>query len=168
MTTRFTWILVALLTTLLASLSPASAQTSTLTVLKQTPPYPDYTVFSFTIEGDDGVVPFSLQSGQSQQLTLDPGTYTVREDLPENWVLALARCGTSLYQVGPIASGAVRLALGPGDDVTCRFLNTNDQLPLPQPPGGAPTEIPVLSPTGLSVLLMALSLGGAFLLRKTL
>lgn len=165
MSDRTARAVVFLLVALLGPLAAATAQTSTLVVLKRVPIPLDGTIFPFTIEGDDGVVPFSLRANELQEFTLQPGTYTVREAIPEGWVLELARCG-SLYQVGPIASGAVRFALAPGETVLCQFHNRNPEYP--PVPAPAIAEVPTLSPTAMSVLFLTLSMAGTLLLRRAL
>jgi hypothetical protein len=68
--------------------------------------------------------------------------------------------------LGPVASDTVQLTLAPGETVGCRFFNEHELYPPVPPPG--PTDVPSLSPAALSILMMALSLAGAFLLRKSL
>jgi len=143
--------------------SALPAQESTLSVLKLVGPIPDTRSFSFTLEGPSGDIPFSLSGGHFRDFHLEPGTYVVREDVPEDWDLLLIRCG-SLTEVGPVASGALRFELKPGESVLCRFLNSNPSVPPVPPPGS--TAVPALSPTALSLLMMALAVGGALILRR--
>jgi len=145
--------------------SALPAQESTLSVLKQVAPIPHTRSFSFTLEGPSGDVPFSLVGGHSREFHLEPGTYVVREDVPEDWELLAIRCG-SLIEVGPVASGALRFQLGPGEAVLCRFLNSNPSVPPPPPPPPGASPVPDLSPTALSLLMMALAVGGALILRR--
>lgn len=137
---------------------------STLEVLKLTHPFPRADLFQFTLEGPGGDQSFDLQDGESEVFDLDPGVYTITETVPEDWTLGLIRCGL-IFELGPVASGAIRLELDPGESVICRFENDRVGAP-PAPPPGA-TEIPVLSPQGLSILLMILAAAGGFLLRRS-
>jgi hypothetical protein len=143
--------------------SSLAAQDSSLTILKLVPPPVDGTIFPFTIEGPNGDQTFDLLGDDSHQLTLEPGTYVIREDIPEGWELSLVRC-SEIYQVGPVASGALRLALEPGASEACRFHNSRLD-PTPPGPPGAP-DIPALSPTALSIFLMVLSIAGGMILRN--
>jgi hypothetical protein len=163
---RFSRTVLGLLIAVALTTGLEAQETTTLIVSKDVYPTVDATVFSFTIEGALGEQPFNLLGGENRQFTLEPGTYTIREEVPEDWELYLIRCGTDVYEVGPVASGAVRLALEPGDTTRCRFSNSWGDLPPVPPPG--PTDVPSLSPAALSILMMALSLAGAFLLRKSL
>ena len=148
----------------LASL-PLGAQEGTLSVLKEVSPVTDDTVFPFTIEGDGGDINFDLLGGEFEEFTLEPGTYVVRETVPEEWELSLIRCG-DLFEVGPVASGALQIALGPGDSVLCQFENTMIGVPPPPPPPAL--SIPALSPTGLAVSFILIAALGTFALRRYL
>jgi hypothetical protein len=144
---------------------PLDAQQSTLTVLKLVYPVNDATVFSFTLEGSGPDLTFELMGGESEILTVDPGTYILRETVPEDWELGLIRCGLT-FAAGPVASGALQIEIPPAESVTCRFLNVMPGIPVPPPPGLM--DVPVLSPTAVSILCMALATAGGLLLRKAI
>lgn len=147
---------------------PAESQEpqATLEVLKLTFPLSDATVFSFGLEGPGTNEVFDLQDGQAETFLLSAGTYTITETVPEDWVLGQIRCGT-IFELGPVASGAIRIELEPSESVTCRFENDMVDVPPPPPPPGG-VAIPTLSPTAISLLFMALAASGALLLRKSL
>lgn len=146
------------------SVASLSAQEqSSLTVLKLVSPISDGTVFPFSLEGPGPDELFELGGGESETFPLDPGTYIVRETIPEGWELLQIRCGL-LIVPGPVASGAVEIALEPGEELTCRFENNMvDVLPTPPP---SILEIPMLSPTGLSLLMIAFVVAARILLRR--
>jgi hypothetical protein len=148
--------------------APLHAQEqSTLTVRKAAGPGAGGLTFSFTLEGGGGDQAFELRRDEHETFLVDPGSYVIREQLVEDWDLALIRCGTLYYDVGPVASGALEVELGPGQSLSCEFFNHNPEIPPPHPPE-PPIEAPMLSPTALSVLLMALAIAGGFLLRKVI
>lgn len=161
---------LTVLASCLALFSPpllrAQEETSTLTVLKLVSPVSDGTVFPFTLDGSGTEESFDLAAGESETFALEPGTYVVRESVPENWELVLIRCGI-FYEVGPVASGALEIELEPGDSETCLFTNNLVGVPPPHPPPG-PVGAPALSPTAVSLLMMALAAAGAVLLRKAI
>jgi hypothetical protein len=83
--TRFLEAFVAFVLLLGGFSSLFAQQESTLRVLKRAYPSLDGTVFSFTLDGPSGTQAFGLLADQSRQFTLEPGTYTLREDVPEDW-----------------------------------------------------------------------------------
>lgn len=137
-----------------------------MTVLKHLSPVGDGSVFPFTLEGPGPDQTFDLANGEHETFTLDPGTYVIREALPEDWELLLIRCNPIYYVVGPVASAALRVELEPGESLTCIFTNHNSLIPPPHPP--SLVEAPALSPTALSILFMALAAAGGLLLRSSI
>ncbi len=89
-----------------------------IVVQKQTDPDGAAQTFSFSASYDaDG---FSLSDGQSDDSgDLDPGTYSVSETVPANWVLTSAVCSDQ--------SPASAIELSAGEVVTCVFTNTLDR-----------------------------------------
>ena len=88
-----------------------------IVVQKQTSPDGDPQAFSFAASYDgDG---FSLADGQSNDSgDLDPGTYSVSENVPAGWDLLSAVCSDQ--------SPASAIALQAGETVTCVFTNEKD------------------------------------------
>ena len=86
-----------------------------IVVQKVTNPSPDAQQFAFSANYDgDG---FSLAGGQSNDSgDLDPGTYSVSENVPAGWDLTSAVCSDE--------SAASSIALAAGETVTCVFTNT--------------------------------------------
>ncbi|MCI0633519.1 MAG: hypothetical protein L0206_06335, partial [Actinobacteria bacterium] len=86
-------------------------------VEKQTNPDGDPQVFDFSASYDgDG---FSLADGQSTDSgDLDPGTYSVSENVPAGWDLLSAVCSDQ--------SQATAISLQAGETVTCVFTNEKD------------------------------------------
>ena len=86
-----------------------------IVVQKVTNPSPDAQLFAFSANYDgDG---FSLAGGQSNDSgDLDPGTYSVSENVPAGWDLTSAVCSDE--------SAASSIALAAGETVTCVFTNT--------------------------------------------
>jgi len=84
-------------------------------VEKQTNPNGDPQSFGFNASYDgDG---FSLADGQSNNSgDLDPGTYSVSENVPQGWDLESAVCSDE--------SNPSSIALAAGETVTCVFTNT--------------------------------------------
>ncbi|MBM2821797.1 MAG: hypothetical protein HW413_543 [Thermoleophilia bacterium] len=88
---------------------------SVIIVEKQTNPNGDPQLFHFDASYDEGG--FSLADGQSNNSgDLDPGTYSVSEDVPEGWELESSTCS------GEHNPGSIALAAG--ETVTCVFTNT--------------------------------------------
>jgi uncharacterized repeat protein (TIGR01451 family) len=88
-----------------------------IVVQKETNPDGDPQVFTFGASYDaDG---FSLSDGQQNDSgDLDPGTYSVSENVPADWDLASAVCSDQ----SPVNA----IALAPGELVTCVFTNEKD------------------------------------------
>ncbi|MBI4053828.1 MAG: hypothetical protein HY397_00695 [Candidatus Doudnabacteria bacterium] len=86
-------------------------------VVKQTTPDGAAQVFDFSASWDAGVDPdFSLSDGQSNDSgDLDPGIYSVSENVPAGWSLTSATC-SDLSPTGAIVLQA-------GETVTCTFEN---------------------------------------------
>ena len=143
----------------------AQEEQSSLTILKLVWPVDDGTVFPFTLEGPGPEQDFELGGGDFLNFSLEPGTYIVRELVPEDWELLVIRCGV-IFEEGPVASGALQIELDPGESVTCRFENNMIGVPPPPPPGAV--DVPTLSPTAVSIFFMALAIAGGLLLRKAI
>jgi uncharacterized repeat protein (TIGR01451 family) len=87
---------------------------SRIIVEKQTIPDGDPQSFDFTSDYDD---PFALVDGEQEQSTiLDPGTYSVSEDVPAGWELTSATCSDG--------SSPSAIAVSAGEIVKCTFTNT--------------------------------------------
>jgi hypothetical protein len=95
------------------------ANCATIVVKKVTVPSPDPTDTSFSFD-PDYTTDFSLKNGESNTKTdLNPGTYSVSETVPANWVLTSATCDNG--------SDSSAIDLGPAETVTCTFTNTLQQ-----------------------------------------
>ena len=90
---------------------------SKIIVVKQTNPDGDSQSFAFTASYDaDG---FSLVDGGSNNSgDLDPGTYSVSENVPAGWDLTSATCSDG--------SSPASIGLAAGETVTCTFNNQQD------------------------------------------
>jgi uncharacterized Zn-finger protein len=92
-----------------------------ITVVKRVAGVTDDTPFDFTF--DD--VAFSLKDGDSKVFaSLDPGTYTVTESVPDGWALTDIQCEGGAVAVD---EAQVVVDLGADDNVVCTF--TNAQTP---------------------------------------
>ena len=100
---------------------PVPPPLARLTVEKNTVPADPNTVFPFILRGPQrlpGV--FTLKNGGSTSFPdLEPGTYTVTEDVPLGWA-ATGSCDDGTI----LDDGRVTVDLESGDDVTCTFTNT--------------------------------------------
>ncbi len=77
---------------------------------------------------------------------LAPGTYTVRELVPDNWALTGVTCSDPGVAItGP----EVAITIGPGDAVACAYRDTRTEPPAPPEPPGPPPVPP--APPGPSV-----------------
>jgi uncharacterized repeat protein (TIGR01451 family) len=98
----------------------------TIIVEKQTNPNGDPQSFGFTSSFAGS---FSLADGQTKPTgNLDPGTYSVSENVPAGWSLTSAVCDDG--------SSPGAIALAAGETVTCVFTNTKDEEPPPPPEDG--------------------------------
>ena len=98
---------------------------------------------------DDGAGP-----GSSSRIFagLAPGTYTVREVVPDKWALTGVTCSDPA--VG-IAGPEVTITLAPGDSVVCTYRDTRVDPPVPPEPPTPPTPPtppPTPPETGLTVV----------------
>jgi uncharacterized repeat protein (TIGR01451 family) len=92
-----------------------NTQAGRIVVRKQTSPEGSPQAFDFDASYDESG--FSLSDGESNDSgDLDPGTYSVSENLPEGWELTSAVCDD---QSDPAA-----IQLSAGEVVTCTFTNT--------------------------------------------
>jgi hypothetical protein len=100
----------------IAPVAVSIANCATIIVRKVTVPSPDptNTSFSFTPSWKAG---FSLlNGGQNTSTDLNPGTYSVSETVPANWLLTSTTCSDG--------SPVTAIDLGPAETVTCTFTNT--------------------------------------------
>ena len=103
---------------------PTPPALARLTVIKSTAPSGG-TGFSFILRGPQRLPAFftlddgGIRSFDDSEPVLEPGTYTVTEDVPLGWA-ATGSCddGTD------VDDGRVTVDLEAGDDVTCTFTNT--------------------------------------------
>jgi uncharacterized repeat protein (TIGR01451 family) len=106
---------------------------------------------AFEFAGSDSLGPFALvddgkdESASSRTFAgLVPGTYTVRESVPEGWELSGVTCSDPAVA---IAGPEVTIAIGPGDSVVCTYRDARLDTPsAPFRPG--PTLPPSLAPPG--------------------
>jgi uncharacterized repeat protein (TIGR01451 family) len=93
----------------------------TITVKKVTIPAGSEQEFDFLFQGEGS---FDLMHGQQEDFTnLDPGSYTVAEDVPDGWDLESIDCGEADVE----RSGAtVTINLHENESVTCTFTNEQD------------------------------------------
>jgi hypothetical protein len=90
-----------------------------ITIVKQTQPGDSEEEFNFT-SNYDGV--FSLSDGDSHgPISVDPGEYSVSENVPEGWEVAIDCEGTAGFSVN--GNGA-SINMGPDQSVSCVFTNT--------------------------------------------
>jgi prealbumin domain-containing protein len=93
------------------------ANCARIIVQKVTVPSPDPTDTSFSFGASYDADGFSLKNGASNDSgDLNPGTYSVSETVPANWVLTSATCDDG--------SDPASIDLGPAEIVTCTFTNT--------------------------------------------
>jgi prealbumin domain-containing protein len=93
------------------------ANCARIIVQKVTVPSPDPTDTSFSFGASYDADGFSLKNGASNDSgDLNPGTYSVSETVPANWVLTSATCDDG--------SDPASIGLGPAEIVTCTFTNT--------------------------------------------
>jgi len=94
-----------------------NTQDANIVVVKQTDPDTSPQLFSFNASYDaDG---YSLSDGQSNDSgDLDPGTYSVSENVPAGWDLDSATCDDD--------SAPASVSLQAGETVTCTFTNEQD------------------------------------------
>ncbi len=88
-------------------------QSGNIVIIKETDPGDSPVLFTFSSDyGDD----FQLADGDSNDSgPLDPGTYSVTENVPDGWELVTALCSDG--------SPASAIELGAGETVTCTFSN---------------------------------------------
>jgi uncharacterized repeat protein (TIGR01451 family) len=96
-------------------------EASEIIIEKQTLPNGDHQVFHFDASYDEGG--FSLiDDQQNESGDLEPGQYTVGENVPEGWDLTDIDCGEA--EVGGFHGTTVIIDLAAGETVTCVFENT--------------------------------------------
>ncbi len=122
-----------------------TATDGTITILKQASPSNTGRSFDFT--GDLGS--FSLMHGDLVVETRAPGVYAVAETVPAGWQLDSAVCDDG----SPV--GAIDLTAG--ESVTCTFTNSLQ----------AALSIPTLSPGGIALLLLMMSLIASLFLQHS-
>ena len=100
--------------------------------------------------GDFTLVDYRQEESASSRTFagLVPGTYTVRELVPENWELTGVTCSDPAVVVaGPEAA----ITIGPGDSVVCTYRDTRVEPPAPPEPPTPPTPptppVPPVPPT---------------------
>jgi hypothetical protein len=115
---------------------------------------------SFGFTGDLGA--FSLTDDGSPANTqtfvdISPTTYSVYEDVVPGWDLTDIQCADPTGDTGVyLSSREVYFDLDPGEEVICTFTNVSQQQ---QEPG-----IPILSRTGVVVLVVLLAVAAVFML----
>jgi hypothetical protein len=95
-----------------------NTQRGSITVVKRTVPARDDQSFAFTLSQAGQVLnTFNLlNNGSTTTESLKPGTYAAAESLPEGWDTTSASCDDG--------SDPAAIDLGPGEHVTCTFVNT--------------------------------------------
>ncbi len=92
-----------------------NTQAGRIVVRKQTSPTGSTQSFHFDVSYDEGG--FSLSDGQQNDSgSLDPGSYSVSEDVPAGWQLTTVACSDE--------SDPAAIQLSAGETVTCVFTNT--------------------------------------------
>ncbi len=61
--------------------------------------------------------------GSSQTFDVNPGAYTVRERVPNNWWLLSIACDVAGRGQSDLPNAQVRITAYPGDSITCTFVN---------------------------------------------
>lgn len=100
----------------------------------------------FAFVGSAGIGPFTLVDQASDESTssrtftdLPPGTYTVREIVPEDWELTGVTCSDPGVAIaGPL----VTITLPPGGSVVCTYRDTRIDPPAPPEPPNPPPPSP--------------------------
>ncbi len=94
-----------------------------ITVVKVATPN-DNTTFPFTIAGTSNYS-FSINgSNSSQRYSVENGTYSVTEDVPNGWALTTASCvdtNTSAIFGSKVGNAITEIEIDSGDDLTCTF-----------------------------------------------
>ena len=104
-----------------------NTQKGTITVKKQTVPTGSDQAFAFS-----GAITDQLKDGQKATETVAPGTYSVKEKVPAGWDLTGVHCDDS-DSGGDLNKGEATFRVKPGEDVTCTFTNTHEDVV--DPPG---------------------------------
>ncbi len=93
----------------------------TIIIKKETLPDGDSTPFEFTFEEE---TEFTLLDGEQKPFeNLDPGSYSVNEDVPDGWDLQSINCGEAdVDQEG----SSVEIDLHENETVICTFVNEKD------------------------------------------
>jgi hypothetical protein len=72
---------------------------------------------------DDAGSPDGDNYSNSLSATVQPGVYTVREIVPDDWHLGGITCNVADRGVVDMSQAQVTITVYPGDDVTCTFVN---------------------------------------------
>src|SRR5216117_3245289 len=116
-------------------------QVGHIIIAKRTIPPGATTPFAFTTTGPGGYTnTFSLADGSSNDQTLAPGSYSVSETVPMDWIATLSCSGpatSSFPTAAPPVTGpgtaTASITLAADDTVTCTFTNTGVSQPPPEP-----------------------------------
>src|SRR5439155_1479145 len=111
-----------------------------IVVDKVTSPSGDPTSFSFSTTGT-GYASFSLTDAATPNgQTLSPGSYSVSETVPMDWIATLSCSGPATSSFPPTAppvtgpgTATASITLAADDTVTCTFTNTGVSQPPPEP-----------------------------------
>jgi LPXTG-motif cell wall-anchored protein len=115
----------------------------------------DLSAFSITTTGFVGNKPFA---------DLDPGTYTVTEDLAalgEGWSFVSVSCDDGFEAGAAPVDGSVTVDLPPGSDVTCTFINEY----VPEEPAAASLTVKLVTRGGAGTFEFNGDQVGAFILK---
>ncbi len=129
-----------------------------ITVEKQT--LPDGSTQSFSFSGD---VVGSITDGNSLTVLVDPGTYTSTEALLAGWNLSSIVCDDA-NSTGDLGTATATFIVEADELVRCVFTNTQGAV---VPPLIPPTAVPVLTRSGLVIMLLAMLLIVAYSWRHT-
>jgi len=116
-------------------------QVGHIIIAKRTIPPGAITPFAFTTTGPGGYTnTFTLTDGGSNDQTLAPGSYSVSETVPMDWIATLSCSGpatSSFPTAAPPVTGpgtaTASITLAADDTVTCTFTNTGVSQPPPEP-----------------------------------
>ena len=116
-------------------------QVGHIIIAKRTIPPGATTPFAFTTTGPGGYTnTFTLTDGGSNDQTLAPGSYSVSETVPMDWIATLSCSGpatSSFPTAAPPVTGpgtaTASITLAADDTVTCTFTNTGVSQPPPEP-----------------------------------
>ncbi|MCB0189171.1 MAG: hypothetical protein KDE31_33105, partial [Caldilineaceae bacterium] len=77
---------------------------------------------------DDAVPDDGDPYENSRTFTVEAGTHTIREQLPNRWLLTMISCDSSMGSVVDLTTQRVTLTVAQGDHVRCTFVNQKENV----------------------------------------